>query len=276
MIQLYLYNNYHAGDQVFTRPLYRSLLASGMYEVCVGVYKNYLPIVEDLEEEGARIVASDYEDRLLNPEWDLRNDCPPGCVPITTWLGTYKDTLRHNWANLLRVFQRQLQNNHLPLPPLLEKPVPMVDFVPGPELPQIPSPWVFLDNSRTRSGQSDFIFDEEGLAQTFPDCHFLCTAKPSHPAPNLLDGSGLNLRELSLLSDSSIAILGKGSGPFCCTYTENNRFKARGICGYKSEAFEPLWDYEGNPLRFLDSMEEVSHFLQEALHYDLQTSPGLS
>ncbi|HHI79243.1 MAG TPA: hypothetical protein ENK02_04635 [Planctomycetes bacterium] len=272
MIRLYLYNNYHAGDQVFTRPLYRALLASQKYEIWIGIHHNHRSIVEDLEEEGAHLVVSDYEDRLPSPQWDLRYDCPPTCLPITTWLGTYEDTLQHNWAHLVTVFDRQLSRYGLSHPPIPIRPVPMVDFRPLPSLPPLPSPCVYLDNSTTRSGQSHFVFDERVLAETFPECHFLCTAPPRHSARNLLDGSSLNLRELSLLSDSCLAILGKGSGPFCCTYTEVNRFKPRAMCGFRWEAFEAFWDYEGNPLKFLDSMEEVLQFV----HQSLSPSPQIA
>jgi len=263
VIPLYLYNDLHFGDQCFTRPLYRAILASGAVDLAIGVFRNHLPLVEDLAEEGATILVSDYEDRGPSPIFSLRHECPPDRIPISTWLGEYEDTREHQWRNVVEVFLRQCRERRIENPVHFElEPTPMIDFRPRPLEPSVPARTVYLDDSETRSGHSAFRFDLERLARRFPDLYFLCTAEPGLKAPNILDGSRFDLRDLSSLSNACLAILGKGSGPFCCTYTEVNRFKPRAVCGYRSRTSPTFWDYEGNPLLYLDTMDEVEAFLE--------------
>ncbi len=141
----------------------------------------------------------------------------------------------------------------------------MIDFRPRPIVPAVPNRTIYVDGAAARSGHSSFRFDFEALLAARPDALFLCTAPPPFADPRLLDGSRFDLRDLSFLSEQCAVILGKGSGPFCCTYTEANRFKPRAVCGYHAPSSPTFWDYEGNPLRYLETMDDVLAFLDEVL-----------
>lgn len=266
MIPLYLYNNLHAGDVLFSRPLYRALAADGRFTLVLGAFHNNAYLLEDLVGERVRLHVSDYPERGATVLYDLAADCPADHLPISTWLGEYPDTGNHQWRSVLEVCRRQLQQHGIawePTPWLGH--VPMIDFAPTASAPSLSGPCIYVDNGRCRSGQSSFTFDLDRLAAAFPDHRLLCTAAPERAAANVIDGSGLDLRELSALSERCVAILGKGSGPFCCTYTAANRFRPRAVCGYHSTTSPTFWDYPGNPLRYLADMDEVVAFLRAAV-----------
>ncbi len=271
MIRIFLYNNAHFGDQVFSRPLYRMLCLSGAFEVHLGAARNHAYLFEDLVPLGLRLHVAPYDDVDHGIAVDLSYLCPEGCLPVSTWLGEYDDTRAHQWSNVVEVFERQLREHGVENPvPLDRGRTPMVDFARRRISPRLTVPAVYLDDAPVRAPHSSFLFDKERLLERYPGVHFLCTKRPERPHPRLLDGSRIDLRDLSALSEQCLAILGKGSGPFCCTYTEANRCKPRAVCGYRSEVSPTFWDYEGNPLRHLDTMDEVVAFLDEVLARETQ------
>lgn len=264
MIPLYLYNNLHAGDVLFSRPLYRALAECGRFRLALGAFHNNAYLLEDLVGPNVQLVVSDYPERGATVFYDLLADCPKGHLPISTWLGEYDDTCNHQWASVVEVCRRQLAAHGIAWAPA-PAPVPMLEFAPRPRRPVLPGPAIYVDNSRCRSGQSAFAFDLERLCRALPRHLVLCTATPERAHPNLIDGSTLDLRDLSALSEQCAAILGKGSGPFCCTYTEANRHRPRAVCGYRSTTSPTFWDYPGNPLQYLATMDDVMTFLAAAL-----------
>ncbi len=266
MTRLYVYNDAHNGDLIFTRPLYRKLLASGCFDLVIGGARNRAYIFEDFEAMGATLLVSPYADGFEGLSVGLARFRPEDCVPISTWLGEYEDTREHQWRNVVEVFLRQCREHGVDVPVDLEPDrTPMVDFTRRLLHYRLNGPTVYLDDSTPRGRHSTFLFDQERLALRYPGISFLCTSPPRYDLPNLLDGSRLDLRDLSALSNECLAILGKASGPFCCTYTEPNRFKPRAVCGYRSDVTPTFWDYEGNPLLYLDTMDEVFDFLDGIL-----------
>lgn len=266
MNRLYVYNNLHAGDLLFSRPLYRAVIDSRRFELVLAAHRNNAYLLADLVGPGVRLHVSDYLEQGPTVLYDLRADCPADCLPISTWLGEYRDTGTHQWHSVVTVFERQLSAAGIDYRvPQVAGHVPMVDFEPRPLSVRVTRPSVYVDNSLPRTDHARFDFDLAAMARRHPDVQFLCTRRPDTFAANVIDASHLDLRDLSAVSDQCLAILGKGSGPFCCTYTETNRHKPRGLCGYQWTWQRSFWDYAGNPLRQLATMDDVLTFLDEVL-----------
>ncbi|MBL8749966.1 MAG: hypothetical protein JNK78_12455 [Planctomycetes bacterium] len=266
MIPLYLFNNLHAGDQLFSRPLYRALAADPRFLVVLGAYANQAYLFEDLAGQRLTVQRSAYPERGRTVLYDLAADCPDRHFAVSTWLGEYEDTGNHQWRNVVEVCRRQLAAHGVAWDPsaLLDR-VPMIDFAPRAVTPRVTRPAIYVDNSVCRSGQSDFTFDLDAMARAFPNHLLLCTRHQAVNAANVVDVSHLDLRDLSAVSEQCAVVLGKGSGPFCCTYTEPNRRRPRAVCGYRSETSPTFWDYPGNPLQYLDTMEAVLEFVAASL-----------
>lgn len=259
LYKVYFYNNWHNGDIIFARPLYKKIIESDLFEIIIGSYKNIAYMLEDLVSEHVSLYISDYLDDSDQPK-ELNYMCPPDFLCFNTWLGQYGEVLPHTWKSTVNIFNRRAAelgiSYSIPFDPF---DTPMIDF-PLRQM-EVKSNAIYVENGNTRSGHSDFIFDLEALSRKFPHCHFYCTARPAITADNIIDYSAKNMVELSSLSNQCIAILGKGSGPFLTTYTEVNRFKPRAVCGYKRPKSLPFWNYYNNPLRYLDTMDDVVGFL---------------
>lgn len=265
LARLYLYNNLHAGDVLFSRPLYRLLAADGRFDLLLGAHRNNAYLLEDLLGARVALHVSDYPEQGPSILYDLGADCPETHLPISTWLGEYPDTGNHQWRNVVEVCRRKLAEYGIAWQVPDVECVPMIDFAPRPLARRLQQPTLYVDNSLARSGHSDFEFDLAALVERFPRHHLLTTAAPGWRHARVIDGSRLDLRDLSALSEQCDVILGKGSGPFCCTYTEANRRRPRAVCGYRSALSPTFWDYPGNPLRYLGSMADVLEFVAEAL-----------
>lgn len=266
-IHLYLYNNLHAGDVLFSRPLYRAIIESGLFEVVLAGFRNNAYLLEDLVGRNARLHVSEYLEKGPRVMFDLGVDCPPNHLAISTWLGEFEDTGSHQWGSVVEVFNRQAEAHGIDFRVLYRADaIPMVDFAPRTISVDVTAPSVYVDNCEVRSPHSQFVFDLAELAAMFPAVSFLCVSRPvGDSARNIVDASTYDLRDLSAISNQCLAILGKGSGPFCCTYTEPNRFKPRAVCGYHSETSPTFWDYPGSPIQHLDTMAEVVQFVAAAV-----------
>ena len=257
MQKLFFWLNWHAGDLVLCRPLVRRILSLHDVQIAWGCWKNQAYIIEDLP---VRVLADPRNDPPEKTRPSLLHLCPPGHAPVYLWIGCYPDTLYHHWEIIVELYNRQVQSQGLARLMVSPRFVPMVDFPPVPVL--VAERGVFVENGSTRSGHCDFEFDIPFLAARFPNLNFYCTARAA-PAPNVFDCSTLNLRELSSVSTHCAAIVGKGSGPFCCTLTETNRYKPRAIMRYHPlNAGQSLWDYPGNPMQYLETQDELVRFLQ--------------
>ena len=270
--KLYLYNNLHNGDVLFSRPLYRRVIESNQFEVVLAGFVNTAYLLEDLVGSAANVFVSEYADVGPWAMFDLATQCPAGFLPVNTWLGQYDDTSNHQWCNVVEVFNRQMVHHGIDYRVSCDpSDVPMIDFEPRPVAPQVATPSIYVDNSLARSAHSRFEFDLPRMAAAAPDLHFLCAARPDLNGPaidNIIDCSDFDLRDLSEISNQCLAILGKGSGPHCCTYTEANRYKPRAVCGYRSVESPTFWDYPESPIQHLDDMNQVVAFVRRVLRTD--------
>ncbi|MCA8958024.1 MAG: hypothetical protein KDC87_18255 [Planctomycetes bacterium] len=263
--KLFVYNYAHNGDIVFSRPLYRRLLDADCFELLFAGARNTAYLMEDLVGPHSRLLVCDYADVGNGVTLDPAYALPDDHLPVHTWLGRYPDTHNHQWVNVVTVFNRQMEELGLAFRvPYDPTEIPVVDFAARRIGPAVRGKAIYLDNSFARGRHSDFLFDLAEMAAAFPDHLLLCTARPEVRAANLVDCSGLDLIELSHLSDQCEVILGKASGPFCCTYTTANRFKPRAVCGYHSIESPTFWDYPNSPIRHLDTMEQVLDFTDQA------------
>lgn len=260
---IYCYNNWHYGDLILLRPLYKRILESRLFKIKLGVYKNTAYLYEDMLEENFELIISDITNEN-SEEMDLKNLCPAGYLPVNLWLGQYAETKPHTWKSTVLMFNNKMLENHVPYQMHYDpRKVPMADF---PEVQvEVKSNAIYVENGRTRSGHSSFMFDFELLTSIFPNCYFYCTAKPRLLTDKIVDCSDKNFIELSNISNKCIAILGKGSGPLLCTFTEKNRFKPRAVCGYNVKKWPKFWTYYGNPIEYINTTEDVVKFIQKIL-----------
>ncbi|MCP4679328.1 MAG: hypothetical protein GY854_28335 [Deltaproteobacteria bacterium] len=250
------------------RPLIRHILNENDIQITVGCYRNYAYLFADL---GVVVIASDHDD-FDGPKslgaLDLSYLCPDDHIPINTWVGNYPELTPPSWPTIVETFNRQAREQGHPIR-LKSGLVPDIDFrhmnVPVRENA------IYIENGTVRSGHSVFSFDMQRLSGTFPALNFYCTAHPFHYAENMYNCSHLNLVELSALSNRCVALIGKGSGPFCCTLTDANRYKPRGIMrfhdpvGEKSPSQYRFWDYPGSPLEYLNSEDDLIGFLNRVV-----------
>ncbi len=260
MYKLFFWVNWHAGDLVLTRPLVRQVLNTHDVQIAYGCWKNQAYIVEDLpikvivDPRDDPKIATDNREILLHL-------CPEGYLPIHLWVGLDTPRLSHNWESIVELYNRQVESHGFKSLQIQSRYVPMVDFAPV-EV-EIARPSIFVENGATRSKHSDYRFDIETLAKRFPLFNFYCTADPQSNQSNVYDCSMHNLRILSSISNRCVAIMGKGSGPFCSTLTESNRFKPRAILRYHPlNVVHDIWDYPGNPMQYLETDEDVEQFLR--------------
>lgn len=260
---IYLYNNWHYGDLIFLMPLYKKLAASSLFNIKVGIHKNAAYLYENFISNSFDLIISNDANED-NKAQDLKELCPPNFLPINTWLGQYPETQSHTWKSTVMMFNHKMFENNIPYILHFDlRTVPMVEF-PNMAITVKPNS-IYIENGITRSGHSNFMFDLELLAEYFPNINFYCTANPKIQANNFIDCSNKNFIELSNISNKCIAILGKGSGPFLCTYTEDNRYKPRAVCGYNTKSWKKFWIYQNNPLVYINDMEEVINFIKNSL-----------
>lgn len=259
MKKIYLYNNRHNGDLITNRCLVRKLLDYDL-DIAVGSYRNRHYLVADLPVRHIISPHDEVSGQFNQPASPcLSTLCPEGYVPINTWCGTFPDIDAkgfHNWRTIVGTFNRWSDQYGLGIH-LSDRQVPMVDW----EVPchiRVCGRGIYVENGEVRSGHTSYEFDMESLALRFPEFVFYCTANPRCQITNVVDCSQRNLIELSHISNQCEAIVGKGSGPFLCTYTEINRLKPKAVMQFRAPAF---WEYRNNPLQYLETTEQLCEFL---------------
>jgi predicted O-linked N-acetylglucosamine transferase (SPINDLY family) len=252
MTKLFFFNNWHNGDIIFNKPLVRAVLDRHDVEITWGCWRNHKVLIEDLP---IRVIAHENDDKQPGDLTTLR---PADHYPIYLWVGQYPDTRHTSWKNSVEVYNRQVTAHKLPLQ-IVSRHVPMVEF-PHLDIAVLENA-IYVENGPVRSFQSSFTYDMRALSEAFPQMNFYCTADPVWKAPNLISCAHLNLVQLSAISNRCDAIVGKGSGAFACAMTEVNRFKPQAVMGFKSHDGPTFWEYPGSPLQYLNSQEELHHFL---------------
>lgn len=263
-MKVYLFNNWHNGDIITNRALIKELLKFGL-DMAVGSYKDRHYLVADLP---VLHIVSDHHEDFQRGSPCLSTLCPEGYLPINTWCGTFKDIDQrgfHNWITIVDTFNRQAEQYELGIT-LSSLEVPMIDFEHRCLIKVRPRS-IYVENGDTRGGHSMYSFNMTKIGRMFPELSFYCTAFPDCDLPNVVNCNNRNLVELSGISNQCEAIVGKGSGPFLCTYTEPNRLKPRAVMKFTAPKF---WQYRNNPLRYLESDEELYQFLTEVRNTSYQ------
>jgi hypothetical protein len=94
-----------------------------------------------------------------------------------------------------------------------------------------------------------------------PAFDLLHTAPVGIARPQLVDIGALSWPQRQKLSDRCAVLVGTTMDPFAATLTEANRFKPKALCGYDARTLAPHWDYPGNPLELLATMDDLVDFL---------------
>lgn len=252
---VYIYNDWHNGDVITNRALIREVSRSGL-EIMVGSYRNRYYLVADLPVQHIVVGIDERSPHSLS----LLHACPDNCVPINTWCGTFKDIderFHHSWEAIVHTWNRQSESNGINYY-LSDRFIPMIDFHYVCRL-KTRSRSIFIENGPVLSGHCNYHFDMIELSRLFPDFTFYCTSDVFPKLDNVISCSNRNLVELSFISNSCEAIIGKGSGPFLATYTECNRFKPRAVVDFIGSF--PFWNYPNNPLRNLSGDIELYEFI---------------
>jgi hypothetical protein len=261
MEKLYVYNSWHNGDVITNRCLIQKLIDLGIdkSKILLASYQNRHYLVEDLPINHF-IIPTD-ENSPQSPclcKW-----CPYGYIPVNTWCGTYPEfdhrpfpLGNHNWANIVDTWNKNsdLLNLNFKIP---NYETPMVKWEQKNKI-EILSNSIYVETGHVRSDHCRFEFDIKKLSKMFKDLNFICTSK-QEKSDNVFDMSDKNLIEMSHISNQCLAIIGKGSGPFMCTLTEENKFKPKAVIGFTAAKF---WHYENNPLQYLNNEEELIDFLR--------------
>jgi len=262
-MHFFIHNSYHAGDIVLSRALIMRVIQQfpGV-KVTLECPENRKYLWEDLQLPIRVFPGKEY--KSTKPTLN----CPPDAVFINIWFGLYQDiiddySLTH--LNQIHTFNRQIHENNLQHHYLLkwEMYPPAVDFFQDVKLQfEVNARGILVENGAvfSKQSQTDLNDNLQLITRSFPDFRFYCASKPLFSAPNVIDCSGLNLIELSKLSNRCCALLTRGSGVNATSYTEINRFKPRCIFGIRTQEII-IWSDSRNPVIYADSVSEAIQFL---------------
>lgn len=260
--RLFAYHNGPRGDVMFCRAVYRALAASGRFDLVLGACRDDAALLEDLVGEHCRVVASDFANTPHGAVLDLAHLCPEGATPLEVWLGGDEDWPSYQWTDIADSLCRDLRARGLDFAlPDAEHDVPMLDFARDVEIPALRRPSIFVANARTHP-LCHFVIDFERLLDALPGFDLLCTAPAPVVHDRIVDVARLSPVQLQRLSDRCAVLIGLTWDPFNLTLTEPNRWKPKALCGYDARVHAPLWDYAGNPLELLATMDELIDFLR--------------
>lgn len=156
-------------------------------------------------------------------------------IPLYTWLGLYNDTHDHSWENVIKVYNRECQKlnlNYMINDVSITK--PFYEFPLKKNINYNYPNQIFYDNSNPRSGHSFYEWDDIEIFEMFPNLTFFITQKINKSLSNVIDISDMNLCELSHISKFCNFIFGRGSGPFLCTFNQDNASKKRYLLNFKN------------------------------------------
>jgi len=248
---LFVHHNGTRGDVLFSRAVISALLAHGGFDLVLGACRGDEELLADLQGPHCRIVTAALRNTPHGAPIDLVHLCPPDATPLSVWLGG--NEAKPNYQDL-----RRLGCEHTVADP---ETVPMLDFAGHAPVPALARPAVFVDTQRTADDACHFVWDLQRLARVLPACDLLCTAPPPTFADNVRDVSHLSWPQRSRLSEQCVALVGTTREPFAVTLTEANRWKPKALCGHDARVTAPFWDYAGNPLELLASMDDLVDFL---------------
>jgi hypothetical protein len=261
-IKLYLWNNFHNGDIITTIPLIWEIHKQiENVTISVGCFNNHSYLFEGCPIKEL-FVANNNDGEANSERYNFSSMCPKDYYDIYTWLGQYHDTRAHTWENQVEVFNRKCCEKNISIK-LHNHGVPDITFPKRKiDVPNYPKS-VWVENGICRSGHSEFFYNMDKIGKLFPDMHFYTTAPSQCNNSNVTDCSRLNLIELSNLSNDCDIILGKGSGPYFTTFTNENRGKPRAVVGYNLRTSLPFWNNPNSIIKYLSDESDLINFLKQ-------------
>jgi hypothetical protein len=175
-----------------------------------------------------------------------------GYIQIHLWLGLYQ--YKYTWQNQVQAFNNQCKEKNINI---------VIDdskfyFI---ELPRtninVEKNAIFVENCQTVSGQTHFEFDMYKLSLMFPNVNFYTVGSVNFEAKNIFDCSNLSMIDLSNISRKCKLILGKGSGPFCSTFCEENLSKKKVMMGLLDGWRFRYWNESDENILLLDSEKDM-------------------
>lgn len=262
--KLYVFDNGPSAARVLQRPALRALVEAG-FSVLVACNRDDGYLFEDLVGQRLQLLRGKLPASSGGSLIDLAAACPQDHVPIDLSLARYRDTQAPQWRSVATALNRQLRAHGVAFALDEGGDAPMLDFAashPGPELPR---PTIYLDTRSDASGETHFVFDLPRLLALAPEFDFWCTQRPPFVHAALRDGSSLDLVQHALVSERCVLLLGVTCMPFAVTLTEANRHKPKAVCGHDRYLYSRFWDYPGNPLEYLATMEQLADFVRSNL-----------
>ncbi len=256
---LYVYDNAPLAARVIQRPALRGLVEAG-YDVAVGCSRGDGYLFADLP--GIRVVEAPLPGHLGGALADLRAWCPPDHAAVDLALEGYRDTRQPQWRSVATVLNRRLRALGLPVCLDAERDAPLLQFEVAPPPWDLLRPAVLLETRRSHDAETWFVFDVERLLAVLPDHAFLCTEPPPLSHDRLLDVSDRDLVQTALLAERCEFLIGTTWQPFAVTLTERNRDKPKAVCGHDRHDHGTFWDYPGNPLEYLGTMDQLADFVR--------------
>lgn len=261
MTSLHLYHNGIRGDVLLSRAIYEAALAAG-FELTLGVCRGDEELLAGLVGPRCRLLVSDHHNTVHGAPLDLASLAPAGASAIEVSFGGADEPPSRQWADLVLAFHQDLRAHGIDTTVAdASAPAPMLDFAAAVPVPELRRPAIFVDNARVVDDRCYFVYDLERLAQVFADWDLLCTGPIDCAADNLVDISHWSWSQRSRISERCDALVGTTHDPFVATLTAANRWRPKALCGYDARVTAPFWDYPGNPMELLATMDELVDFL---------------
>lgn len=260
---LFVHHDGRRGEVLLCRPLVAAIAQSGV-DVVVGTCRGDAELFAGL---GARVQLR--EARFRNTPWGapvgLGHLAPRGLPRVRLWLGGLDPVPTNQWSDLVASFLGDVRGLGFDLRMDLAADVPMLDFAGDVSLPaELPARGVYLDLERTMDPRCGFDFDLMRLRRALPEHTFLVTSSLAGTAdadvPGVVDVSGWTWAQRSRASERCELLVGCTLDPFVLTLTAANRHKPKALCGYDARFVAPFWDYPGNPMELLGTMDELVDF----------------
>lgn len=261
MRTLYVFDNGPPVARVLHRPALRLLRDAG-FGLRIACNRDDGYLFADLVGAGVALAPCKLPASPRGALIDLAASCPAGCVPIDMSSRRYRDTRAPQWWSVATVVNRQMREHGIDFAIDPDSPVPMLDFAGQPPTFPLLRPAIYVDTRGDHDAQTHFVFDWQRLLALLPDYDFWCADELPFAHPRLLDGSGFDLVQQALMSERCALLLGRGWSTFAVTLTEANRWKPKALCGYDRHCHTTGWDYPGNPLEYLATMDQLADFLR--------------
>ncbi|WP_377476795.1 MAG: class I SAM-dependent methyltransferase [Microcoleus anatoxicus] len=262
MTHFFIHNSFHSGDVILTRAVIQAIRVNfpGV-KITLECEEVSADLWQDLDLAILLYQGCEYKGTEPTP------NCPDDAIFFNMWFGVFDDILKlygMTYQNNVHTFNRQMYQHRLNHKYLLPIPIhtPTINFFGQREAEiEVRANSILVENGEVFSNQSYFYLNEhlKQIASDFPQLNFYCSAPPKSQVANLVDCSGMNLKQLSQIGDKCIGLLMKGSAVNAACQTEINRYKPRCIVGW--DLAEKLWDNLENPVVYAKNYAEIQQWL---------------